>query len=60
MDIHDHLRLGDVQHVVVALHLHVNAGIAATTEIGLTESILLNHGSHGTVQHHKSLFYNLF
>ena len=60
MDIHDHLWLGDIQHIVVALHLHAGVSVAATPEIGLAEPILLNHGSHGTVQHHKSLFYNLF
>ena len=51
MDVLYHVRSGQIQHVVVALHHSLRVAIAITPEVVLLQPVLLYHGAHRTVQY---------
>ena len=50
----------DVQQVVVTTQLTLHSGQPRVAEVGLRQSVFLNHGTHGTIEYHDSLLNNLF
>ena len=65
MDVPNHVRAGDGQQLVVALHVVGKVGetvacaicalVAFTPVLGFTQLEALNHGAHGTIQNCNTL-----
>ena len=60
MDIDDDVRTGQVQHVIVALHLPLIVCKPISTKILLTQAVGLNKGSHRPIEDENSLPDDLF
>ena len=60
MNVENDIRTSQIQHVVIAFHHAFDVGKSLTSEVLLRQSILLNHGTHGSVEYEYLLLNEFF